>query len=180
MASDNKKKQVKDLIGSLKGGVSFFLVDFKRIGHQPLEKLRRQLKKSHSRFTVVKNNLLQKAINKLSPTEKELREFSRKNFPLHGKTALITTQKDNWTQPLKAVHELIKKDQSIEFKQGIIEKNIYDQEKLVFLAKLPDKKTLITIIVNQLKSPITSLVRSLKYNQSRFVFVLKRGGEKSK
>jgi len=180
MANTTKKKKVQDFINFLQTGTNFFLVDFKKVNHQTLEDLRRQLKKNNARLLVVKNKLFQKAINKLSQTEKKIREFSQKSFPLRGKTALIVTQKDGWEQPLKVVAAAIEKTKAVQFKQGIIEEDIYDQEKLLFLSQLPNKETLIAKVISQLKSPITSLVRSLKYNQTHFVLVLKKGGEKSK
>ena len=180
MASNNKKKQVENFIDLLKDNEDFFLINFKQISHQGLEKLRKQLKANNSRLVVVKNKLFQKAVNKLTQTKNELRGFIKKSFPLKGKTALIITKKDGWTQSLKIIEDLIKKNKTIDFKQGLIKKDVYDQEKLSYLAKLPSKEVLLAKLVAQLKSPISSLVRSLKYNQNRFVFVLKRGGEKSK
>ena len=180
MASDNKKKQVENFISFIRDNEDFFLIDFKKISHQGLEKLRRELRANNSRLIVVKNKLFQKAVNKLTQIKSELKEFTKKSFPLRGKTALIITKKDNWAQSLKVIENLIKKSKAVDFKQGLIEKNVYDQEKLLYLAKLPSKQMLLAKLIGQLKSPISSLVRSLKYNQNRFVFVLKRGGEKSK
>src|SRR5688572_31121978 len=94
MANAAKRAQVDNLTGVLTQNPHFALIRYEKTTHQALESLRRELRKSGARLTIIKNALLEKAVNKLSQDKKELREFRQSVFPLKNNTALLTLGDD--------------------------------------------------------------------------------------
>jgi len=66
MVSQVKNKQVENIQNLLKDTSHFVLIKYDRTTHRQLENIRKQLKTTDSHFKVVKNTLLEKAINKLA------------------------------------------------------------------------------------------------------------------
>lgn len=183
MVSDKKIKQVQNIIDLLNppvgatsdvagGQKDFILVKFRQTPHHKLEELRRQLKKTNAKFKVVKNRLLEKAINKLSDANKLLTQFRKAVFPLREETALLTMGK-NWDKTLSEFYKFIKDQKTLNFKVGVIENQVYESEILQKIAELPPKEQLMTQVIVSIKAPLNNVVYAMKFNLQKLVYVLK-------
>lgn len=177
MPNTKKRELVDKLIDSLKNTQNFALVTFEKTNHQALESLRKRLKKENAQFKVIKNTLLEKAINKLANSNKLFFEFKKKFLPFRDLTALIILSTD-WSPPLKTFYEFSQKEKSLSFKVGFIDKITYDEPGLSKLAKLPAKNELISSMLGNMKAPTTHFIYSLKYNVQKFVFILSQRSKK--
>lgn len=176
MPNTKKRALVDKLIDSLKNTQNFALVTFEKTNHQALESLRKSLKKEKAQFKVIKNTLLEKAINKLANSNKLFFEFKKKFLPFRDLTALLTLNED-WSPPLKTFYDFSQKEKSLTFKVGLIDKLTYDQSGLLKLAKLPARNELVSSILGNMTAPTTHFIYSLKYNVQKFIYIL---NEKSK
>src|SRR3989344_4665439 len=147
MANLQKKSIVDSLIEAIKTA-NFALITFEKTTHGSLEKLRRDLKKQDTSFKVIKNVLFEKAVNKLSQSEKAFRDISTKTLPLVNKSAILIF-KGEWLDGLKKYYSIIKEDEN-----------------------LPGKDQLIANIIGSLKNPMTRTTRALTYNMQKFVYIL--------
>lgn len=180
MASLKKTNQVEDIIELLNKHNNFAFVKYERTTHQSLEKLRKNLKKSNSNIKVVKNTLLEKAINKLSGTNKLMDEFKKTAFPTKASTALLILDKI-WDKSLAEFYQFTKGEKTLDFKVGILDNNIYTSDLLKKIAQLPPKEQLIAKVIGSIKAPLNNLVHSMKFNMQKFVYILneksKKGGD---
>lgn len=180
MAQVKKLEQVDNLIKLLEANKNFALINFDRTTHQKLEKLRHSLKKVNSSFKVVKNTLLEKAINKLSVKEKLMLDLHKSAFPTRESTALLALN-DEWEKSLSEFYKFAKEEKTLSFKIGILDNQIYTSEDLKKIAELPPKEQLIANLIGSLKAPMNNLVYNMKFNINKLVYILneksRKGGD---
>ncbi|MBP9691697.1 50S ribosomal protein L10, partial [Candidatus Woesebacteria bacterium] len=86
MANVQKTDIVSSVEKSLQDSKNFALVQFDKTTHKDLEGLRRDLRKQDAEIKVIKNTLFEKAVNKLSQTQKEFQHIREAFFPLKDKS----------------------------------------------------------------------------------------------
>ncbi len=178
MVNKQKILKVKEIQDLLKKSKNIVLLSFNKTSHQSLEGLRKELRKKGSSIRIIKNVLFEKAVNKLSIENKQYLEFRKKFFPLKKSTAILLF-KDDWSKGLKAFSEFVKKDESMDFKFGLIDNLLYDYKDIKKIAQLPTKDELITKILLCMKSPFMKFIYAGKYNSQKLAFMLNsKGGEK--
>lgn len=178
MVNIKKKQKVAFLIELLRQSKNLILVDYGNTPHQQLEKLRRQLKQKKANFIVVKNSLFQKAANKFSLKDSRFRQFKNQFFPLKNNTAIVKTEK-NWLQPLKLIDSFQKDQEKFNFKGGMIENILYQENQLRTLAQLPTKEELVSKLIFLINSPTRKFIYSLRFNMIRFLCLLKAKTEEN-
>ncbi len=171
MTSQKKKDQVQNLIKIFEENPNFVLAKFENPSHQSLESLRKDLKKGGSNFKIVKNTLLEKAIDRLALSNKLFKELREKFFPLREKTALLVFKND-WAPGLKTFYEFSRKEKSLDFKLALIDQHAYGAPEVLEIAKLPSRQQLLGKIVASFKSPLFNLNYALKFNSQKLVFIL--------
>ena len=172
MANQTKKTQVSSLVELLNSTPNFALVKYEKTKHKSLEELRHNLKENQAQIRVVKNTLLQKALQTKAESNKEVTELVEKIFPLRESTAILTLNED-YAKALKAFHTFVKKDATLSFKIGLLDSTVYLADELQKIATLPSKEELIAKLIGGLKSPSSKLVYALKFNISKLTLVLK-------
>lgn len=178
MANLAKKTQVEELTTILSNAPHFALVKYEKTTHKSLEELRRNLRDSSAKIRVVKNTLIQKALESRSTTKTEMKELISKVFPLKESTAILTLGED-YAKGLKVFHTFAKKDSTLSFKAGILDNTIYLDAELQKIATLPGKDELIAKVIGGLKSPSSKLVYALKFNITKLTLVLKERAKQS-
>ncbi len=171
MVSNQKKSAVQSFVEKLQKNSNFALIKFDKTTHQALETLRKSLKKEQSSFSVIKNTLFEKAINKLALKNKNLKELKKKFFPLKDTSALLSLGED-WNKGLSAFYQFTQKEKTLDFRFGILDDQNYDSLTLSQIAQLPGKDQLMAKIIGSMKSPMGKLIYSLKYNTNKFVYIL--------
>jgi large subunit ribosomal protein L10 len=171
MVNTNKKGQVDSIFKLVEENPNILLIKIGKTTHQSLEALRRELRKSNSKIKVIKNTLFEKSVNKVALKNKIFQDLKKQFFPLKETTALVTLG-ENWSEGLKALHTFAKKDSSISFKFGLLDKSLYDTAKTLQIAELPSKEELLAKIIGSMKSPMSKFVYALKYNTNKFVYIL--------
>ena len=89
-------------------------------------------------------------------------------------TSAILTFTGDWSEGLHAVAEFMQKEKSLNFKMGILDNQIYEMTDVVRIAKLPSKKVLLGNLIGSLKSPASHLTNGLKFNMTKFVYILQQ------
>ncbi|MCL4374227.1 50S ribosomal protein L10 [Patescibacteria group bacterium] len=177
MVNAKKTETVKYYVDTIKQSAHLVLIQFDKVTHPALEGLRRDLSQSQTKMKVVKNSLLEKAVNRLLNTNQSFVELKKRFFPLQNKTAVITFAKD-WTAGLKTIYAFAKKGGDMSFKCAVIDATTYDDAALVKLAQLPGRNALIAQLINAFRSPMRRLVYSCQYNTNQFVYILQQKAKK--
>lgn len=172
MPNTKKTQEVNTLIAQLQEAPHFVVVKFEQTTHKALEQLRQELKKTSTKLRVVKNTLFEKTLTGLAGKDKNIEELTKKVFPLKENSALLTMSGD-YAAALSAFFTFTKKDKSLSFKFGVLDKTIYLGPELDKIAKLPGREVLLAKLIGGMKSPSSKLVYSMKFNISKLTLVLK-------
>ena len=169
------KKELKDTIivelgQKLKEYPHFYLVDLTGLNAEKTSDLRRKCFKSEIKLEVVKNTLLQKAL------EASEVDFSPLYDCLKGNTAVMFTATAN--VPAKLLKEY-KKEGIPALKAAYAEESIFvGADRLEELAALKSKNELIADVVALLQSPAKNVVSALQSGANTIHGVLKTLGER--
>lgn len=168
MPNARKVAQVDQLTTSLTQKHDVVLLGFDRTSHIALESLRRSLRQTQATMQVVKTSLMSKALERVEA----LADFTSKALPIRESTAVVHMGTD-WSSSLKAIFEFAKKETSVFFKIGFLDKVVYERSSLERLAQLPSKTELLGKVIGSLKSPVNRLDYAVKFPMTYFVNVLK-------
>lgn len=166
MIMPNAKKiaTVNSLKEKIKKAKSMVLTDYRGLTHKQLEELRSKLKKLQAEFTVTKNTLFLQASD-----NKDLKESYPETFS--GPTATLFAN-DNEIEPLKELAKFAKIFNLPKIKLGIFGDNIYSEDEVIRLSKIPSREVLLAQVAFSMKAPITGLVYTLNGNLQKLVLVL--------
>jgi large subunit ribosomal protein L10 len=152
MERNDKRQLVDQLKKELQGVNSIFLCNFKGLSVENDTKLRRKMRESGARYTVVKNTLLKLAFADT--------DFAQMNEVLVGNTALAYNQEDV-VGLAKVIRDFGKDNPAFEFKAGVIEGKVIQLDELKTLAELPPKEVLVSKLMFMMNYPVQGLVNSL-------------------
>ena len=149
-----KQAIVASLTDKLKNAAAGVLVDYKGITVAEDTALRAELRKNNVEYAVVKNTLLQFAVNNCGMNE--LDEL------LNGATALAICH-DDPVAPARVVNDFAKKiDGRFEIKGGFMDGKAMPLEEVMALAAIPPLPILQAQVLGTMLAPISGLACVLK------------------
>ena len=172
MRKEDKANIIAQLGETIKQYPHFYIVDVEGLNAEQTSALRRQCFKSEIKMVVVKNTLLQKAL------EASEIEFDSLYGVLKGTTAVMFTNVAN--APAKMIKDLKKKKQETPALKGAYaEEGIYvGENQLDALCSIKSKNEVIAEIVALLQSPAKNVLSALQSGQNTIHGVLKTLGER--
>lgn len=173
MANADKQSQLENITSFLDKAESFTLLKFEKTTHIALEGLRKELKKNKAKVMVVKNTILQKAINKLAANKDKayLRDLQKKTKNIRENTAILSFGED-WGAAMNAFFKFSKENKTIGFKVGMLDKTTYGEQDLMRIAQLPGRDVLVGKMLGSMKSPVAHFTNAIKFNMQKLVYVL--------
>ena len=136
-----KEEAVKKLAADLKESKLVLLVDYSGTSVEDDTKLRKDLRGVNGTSTVIKNNIIRRALE--ANGVKELDES------LEGPTAIISSKED-YLSALKIAFKFSESHENYKFKGGIVEGEVKTAEELQTLAKLPSREELLSSLAGSL------------------------------
>ncbi len=164
MPTARKEAAIGELAEKLAGAKNLFLTDYSGLTVDEITRLRGELRKDGTTYSVVKNTLFRIAAGDLAG---RLESF------LVGPTGIVFAGNDP-VAPAKALKTFSDTVKRVTVKAGYIDGQIVDAQQIEKLAKLPPKFELIAMLVGTLANPIRGLVTVLSGNQGGLVRVLDR------
>ena len=159
-----KIRFVEDMKDRLERAKASFLVNYKGLNVEAMNKLRKELRKAGAEFQVVKNRLLKLAAE--STDTAGLQEYMK------GPTAVAISYEDP-IAPAKAIVEFAKENDQLEIKAGQISGKIIDVETVKRLAELPSREILLAQTLSVMQAVPTSFVRVLNGIIVQLLYALK-------
>lgn len=161
MKKEEKTKIIESLVESLNANTKIYLADCSSLSVEKINQFRRSCFEKNISMTVVKNSLLQKALEQAADSR-----LTGLIPALKGATALMFTEVGN--APAKLIKEFRKKNDKPILKGAFVEENIYigDQE-LDTLANIKSKNELIADVVALLQSPAKRVIGALQANAEK-------------
>ena len=152
MTKEQKNEAINQLSEELAGANIFYLADTSELDADSTSKLRRNCFKQDISLKIVKNTLLQKAMEKV-----EERDFSELYSVLSGPTSIMYSEVGN--APAKIIKEFRKKHDKPVLKAAYIEESIYiGDDKLGSLCDIKSKEELLGEVITLLQSPAKNVV----------------------
>ena len=144
-----KQAIVEALTERIKNAEAGVLVDYKGITVAEDTALRTELRKEGVEYTVVKNTLTRKALDKLGMTE--LDEV------LNGTTSLATAENDP-IAPFRILNDYSKKlGDRFNIKAAFMDGKVLSASEIAEMAELPSKDALYAKVLGTMIAPITGL-----------------------
>jgi len=143
--------------------------NFKGINAIAMNDIRTKLRKISSEMTVVRNNLLRRALHEL-----QLQEILD---CIQGEVGIVYGAGDP-IQVAKQLKDLSKEHEGLKLRAGYLEGKVFDEKGMLRIADLPSRDALYAQVVGLIKSPISNLVYILKANINALVNALRQIKEK--
>lgn len=173
MTKEQKAEYVETLTAELKEAGVFYLADTSDLTVETVNALRRKCFQNNITLKVVKNTLLEKAMNNL-----EDKDFGDLKAVLSGPTSVMFAEVGN--APAKVIKDFRKKSDKPILKGAYIEEAIYvGDNQLDFLTAIKSKEELIGDIIALLQSPAKNVVSGLKGQGGKIAGILKTLSERA-
>jgi len=169
---EQKAQLIEELTQKLSEYEVVYVVDILGLNAQTTSDLRRACYGSDIRLQVVKNTMLQQAMDKSD------KEFGELKDVLVGNSALMLANVGN--QPAKIIKAFRKKSKKPVLKGAWIEESIYvGDDQLENLINIKSKEELLGELIGLLQSPAKNVISALKSGGGKLAGILKTLSEKS-
>jgi len=171
MTREEKSQVIDVLTTKLTEGNIIYLADISGLNALDTSNLRRACFKANIKLAVVKNTLLEKAM------EKSDKDFGELPEVLKGNTSLMFS--DTGNAPAKVIKEFRKKSDKPVLKGAYVEEAIYvGDDQLELLVNIKSKEEVIGDIISLLQSPAKNVVSALQSGGNKLSGILKTLSEK--
>ena len=171
MTRQEKSQVIEELTAQLADNANIYLADISGLNAGNTSDLRRACFKANVRLAVVKNTLLEKAM------EASDRDFGDLPTVLKGNTSVMYSETGN--APAKVIKAFRKKSDKPLLKGAFIEETIYlGDEQLDMLVDIKSKEELLGEIVGLLQSPAKNVISALKSGGGTIAGIIKTLSEK--
>jgi len=171
MTREEKSQVIEVITTKLTEGNIIYLADISGLNALDTSNLRRACFKANVKLAVVKNSLLEKAM------EKSDKDFGELSSILKGNTSLMFSEIGN--APAKVIKEFRKKSDKPVLKGAYIEEAIYvGDDQLDTLVSIKSKEELIGDIITLLQSPAKNVISALQSGGNKLTGILKTLSEK--
>lgn len=167
MTKEEKAKYVDDLAADLANNNVIYLTDTAELTVESVNNLRRKCFRSNIEMRVVKNTLLEKAMERV-----EGKNFGDLKTVLKGATSIMFSEVGN--APAKLIEDFRKGSNKPILKGAYIEESVYiGDDQLKALVAIKSKEELLGDIIAILQSPAKNVVSGLKGAGFKIAGILK-------
>jgi len=166
MTREEKSQVIEALTAELAESSNFYLTDLSGLNAGMTSQLRRACFKANVRLSVVKNTLLEKAM------EASEKDFGELPSTLKGNTSVMYSETGN--APAKVIKAFRKKSEKPFLKGAYIEEAVYiGDDQLDMLVDIKSKEELIGEIIGLLQSPAKNVVSALQSSGGKLSGIIK-------
>lgn len=173
MNKEQKAQYIEDLAVDLSQAGVFYLTDTSGLTVERVNALRRKCFQNNIRMKVVKNTLLQQAMDRVEGVD-----YSELKGVLAGPTTIMFAETGN--APAKMIKAFREKKSIPAVKAAYIEQSVYIGDKNIdFLVDIKGKNELLGDIIALLQSPAKNVVSGLKGQGGKIAGILKTLSERA-
>jgi large subunit ribosomal protein L10 len=166
MTREEKSQVIEELTAQLAESSNFYLTDISGLNAVATSDLRRACFKANVRLAVVKNTLLEKAM------EASDKDFGALPTTLKGNTSVMYSETGN--APAKVIKAFRKKSDKPFLKGAYIEEAVYiGDDQLDMLVDIKSREELIGEIIGLLQSPAKNVVSALQSSGGKLSGIIK-------
>ena len=150
---EQKQQVVAQLAERIQGSVAGIIVDYKGITVEDDTKLRKELRESGVKYTVIKNTLIKRAAEKAG--------LNGIDDVLNG-TSAIATSADDYVAAARILQKFADQHDNFKVKTGYLDNEVISLDKIQSLAKLPSREVLLANVLGAFQAPIASFARAIQ------------------
>ena len=167
MTKEEKAKYIVDLASEIKEANVFYLTDTADLTVEAINTLRRKCFQSNIRLKVIKNTLLEKAMDSV-----EGKDFGQLRETLAGPTSIMFSEVGN--VPAKLIQEFRKKGAKPVLKGAYINDAVFiGDDQLTMLSSIKSKDEMIGEVIGLLQSPMKNVLSGLNGAGGKIAGILK-------
>ena len=171
MTREQKSQVIEELTVQLTESSNFYLADISGLNAVNTSSLRRACFKANVKLSVVKNTLLEKAM------EASDKDFGELSSILKGNTSVMYSETGN--APAKVIKAFRKKSEKPFLKGAFIEETVYiGDDQLDMLVNIKSREELIGEIIGLLQSPAKNIVSALQSSGGKLSGIIKTLSQK--
>nr|WP_321451673.1 50S ribosomal protein L10 [uncultured Carboxylicivirga sp.] len=171
MRKEDKNTVVNDLVANINDYSHFYVTEAAGLNAEKSSNLRRECFKNDVKMVLVKNTLLQKALEQIEG------DFEEMYATFKGTTAVLFSNTGN--VPAKLIKEFAKANDKPTLKSAYVEESLYiGENQLEALCSIKSKDELLGDVIGLLQSPMKNVVSALQSGGSTIHGLLKTLGEK--
>ncbi|WP_435137834.1 50S ribosomal protein L10 [Formosa sp. A9] len=171
MTREEKSQVIEDLTAQLADNANIYIADISGLNAGLTSDLRRACFKANIKLAIVKNTLLEKAM------EASDKDFGDLPSVLKGNTSVMYAEAGN--APAKVIKAFRKKSEKPLLKGAFIEEAIYiGDDQLDTLVDIKSREELIGDIIGLLQSPAKNVVSALQSSGNTLTGILKTLSQK--
>ena len=156
MTKENKVVAIQEIKDLLQDAKVVYVADLEGLNAQKSSDFRRAAFKQNIKVKVVKNTLLQKAMEQIEDVD-----FSEMYGTFKGNSALMISETTN--APAKLIKDFRKKDEKPALKSAYLQETFYvGDNNLETLANIKSREEMIGEIIGLLQSPIQRVIGALQ------------------
>lgn len=154
LKKEEKILVVEELCEEFKKSSGIVLTDYKGLDVDLINKIRKDLRDNNIKYKVYKNTLIKRAAEETG--------FGTFVKGLAGNTAIAFSEEEP-ILVVKLLNQFYQQNkEKFKLKKALIEEKIFVEDELDRIANLPTKEELLSQMIGNMKSPITSFVFILK------------------
>ena len=150
---EQKKQIVASVTDRINNSVAGVIVDYKGISVADDTALRKELREAGVEYTVVKNTLIKLALKGTA--------LEGMSEVLDG-TSAIATSKEDYVAAARILNKYAEGHDNFKLKAGYLEGEVISMDKLMELATLPSRETLLSMVANVFSAPIAGFARAVQ------------------
>ncbi len=171
MTREEKSHVIEELTAQLADNTNIYLTDISGLNAETTSRLRHACFKANIKLAVIKNTLLEKAM------EASDRDFGDLPSTLKGNTSVMYSEIAN--APAKVIKEFRKKSEKPLLKGAFIEEAIYVGDDLLdALVNIKSREELLGDIITLLQSPAKNVISALKSSGGTIAGIVKTLSER--
>jgi large subunit ribosomal protein L10 len=153
MTRSEKETLITEVADKVSRASALYFTDFTGLTVAEASELRREFRKSGIEYTVVKNTLIRKALERVTG-------FDTVHEKLVGPTAIAFSY-DDAIAPAKVMKKFSEKTGKVSLKIAVVERQVFDGNRLDELALLPSRTDLIASILGSIQAPISGIAGAI-------------------
>jgi large subunit ribosomal protein L10 len=169
MNKTEKTAEIQEISDRFNKASAVILSEYGGLNGETLRQLRVNVRKANGEFKVMKNTLVQKAIE--NSAYKPIQSY------FEGPIGVVFGYGDP-IGSIKAAKEFSEKQKTFKLKGGMMEGRILDVKGIQAVASLPGRPVMIAQLLSRMQSPLSGLVGTLNGVLSKFVYALNAVKEK--
>jgi large subunit ribosomal protein L10 len=171
MKKEQKSQVIDELVERLSSSKNFYLADTSELSAEKTSQLRRICFKRNIGLQVVKNTLLQKALERMEA------DYSPLYVTLKGHTSVMFT--DSVNEPAKLIKEVRRTQEKPILKGAYVEESFYIGDNMLdALVSIKTKDEVIGEIIGLLQSPAKNVISALKSSGGKLAGIVKTLSER--